>query len=209
MRGTEAQTSIDILRERRRIWESKKILKRLYSRLYGLIADTLRTGKVLELGGGSGNLKEFFPNAISSDILFSPRLDAVLDAHDLPFKNESFDSIVLFDVLHHLNEPGTLFTEADRVLKPNGRIIFMEPYVSWSSFLVYQFLHAEGMAWKVDPFNPVKTHGAKDPFSGNQAVPTLIFEKYLQRLIDNFPRLKVIKKERMDFLLYPLSGGVS
>jgi SAM-dependent methyltransferase len=193
--------------ERRRIWQSKEILKRLYSKWYGLIADALRTGNILELGSGSGNLKEFFPNAISSDILFAPWLDAVLDAHGLPFKDESLDSIVLFDVLHHLNEPALLFGEADRVLKQYGRIILMEPYVSWSSFLVYQFLHREGMTWSVDPFNPVNAQGAKDPFSGNQAVSTLIFEKYWRRFIKNFPRLKVIRKERMDFLMYPLSGG--
>ena len=203
----KAQKTVHILTERQRKWESKKILKRLYARWYSLISRALRTGKVLELGGGSGNLKEFFPNVISSDILLAPWLDAALDAHNLPFKEECLDSIVLFDVLHHLSEPIAFFTEADRVLKPNGRIVFMEPYVSWSSFLVYQFLHAEGMVRNVDPFGPMSGCGGKNPFSGNQAVPTLIFEKYLQRFFDNFPRLKLIRKERMDFLIYPLSGG--
>lgn len=204
---SDGQIYIDILRERRRIWDSKRILKRLYSRWYGLIADALRPGKVLEIGGGSGNLKEFFPNAISSDILFVRWLDAVLDAQHLPFKDKSLDTIVLFDVLHHLRDPSALFTEAERALKPNGRVILMEPYVSWSSFFVYQFLHDEGMAWRVDPFKMSASQRAKNPFSGNQAIPTLMFKKYRHQFIASFPQLKIIREERMDFLIYPLSGG--
>jgi SAM-dependent methyltransferase len=198
---------VDILAERRRIWGSKEILRSLYYKWYKVIADALNSGKTLELGGGSGNLKEFFPDAISSDILFVPWLDAVLDAHDLPFKDRSLDNIVLFDVLHHLLKPTDFFSEAERVLKPGGKIILMEPYISWASFLVYRFLHAEGMVWDIDPLPLGASTGGKDPFSGNQAVPTLIFEKHREEFLQRFSGLKIIREERMDFLLYPLSGG--
>jgi SAM-dependent methyltransferase len=117
---TTAQTSLDILAERRRIWRSKKILDRLYHTWYGLIANALRPGNALELGGGSGNLKGFLPYSISSDILFAPWLDAVLDAHVLPFKDESLHNIVLFDVIHHLAKPARFFSEAERVLTKKG-----------------------------------------------------------------------------------------
>ncbi len=130
----------------------KKIIKKLYRKWYEVIADGLSPGGTLELGGGSGNLKEFFPDTISSDILFASWLDAVLDAHNLPFKDESLDNIVLFDVLHHLVEPAYFFSEAERVLRPKGKIILMEPYISWASFFIYQFLHSEGMVWDTDPF---------------------------------------------------------
>ena len=197
----------DILNERREIWKSKKILRKLYHKWYGAIADVLRPGNILELGGGSGNLKEFFPDTMNSDILFAPWLDSVVDAHDLPFKNNCLDSIVLFDVLHHLIEPATFFYEAERVLRPLGRIVLMEPYISWASFFIYQFLHSESMVWHVDPFNMAGSGKSKNPFYGNQAIPTLIFEKYREQFIRDFPRLKIIKEERMDFFIYPLSGG--
>lgn len=204
---TTARASLDILAERRRIWRSKKILERLYHTWYRLIVNALRPGNSLELGGGSGNLGEFFPDTISSDILFAPWLDAVLDAHVLPFKDESLHNIVLFDVIHHLTEPARFFSEAERVLTKKGRIIAMEPYISWTSFFVYKFLHTEGMVWQIDPFKMSRPEREKDPFHGNQAIPTLIFKKYRERFIKDFPRLKIIREKKTDFVIYPLSGG--
>lgn len=98
-----------ILEERRRVWESKEILRRLYGKWYALIQKVLKPERTLELGGGSGNLRDFLPEAITSDIVFAPWLDAVIDAHAIPFKEESLDNIVLFDVLHHLAAPAVFF----------------------------------------------------------------------------------------------------
>ena len=195
-----------ILKDRRRIWESKEIIRRLYTKWFGRIKEVLKTGRTLELGGGSGNLREFLPHAITSDIVFAPWLDAVMDAQALPFKEESLDNIVLFDVLHHLAAPVLFFRELERVLRPGGRGVMMEPYVSWLSFPVYRFLHAEGMTWDTDPFQD-KQGESKEPFQGNQAIPTLIFEKHKEKYEKSFPRLRIALTEKMDILIYPLSGG--
>ena len=196
----------DILTRRRGIWAAKPILRKLYEKWYGHIQHALKPGRTLELGGGSGNLREFLPEAITSDIVFEPWLDAVMDAHTIPFKDESLDNIVLFDVLHHLARPAVFFHEVERVLRAKGRAIMMEPYVSWLSFPVYQFLHTEGMTWDLDPFLG-QSLKRKGPFEGNQAVPTLIFEKQSSKFLETFPRLKIIQQETMDIFLYPLSGG--
>ena len=201
-----AKRSNTILAERRRIWKSKEIIRRLYCRWYDLIKEALRGGRTLELGGGSGNLKEFLPDAISSDVLFAPWLDAVIDAHKLPFKNDSFNNIVLFDVLHHLSAPLLFFHEAERVLRSKGRLVMMEPCISWASYFVYRFLHAEGMKWNVDPFG-TDSFARKAPFDGNQSIPTLIFEKYRKVFIESFPEMRIIEEKKMDTLIYPLSGG--
>jgi SAM-dependent methyltransferase len=198
--------SQEILGERRKIWTSKPIIQKLYSRWYGHIRKVLRPGRTLELGGGSGNLKEFLPEAITSDIVFEPWLDAVMDAHAIPFKGESLDNIVLFDVLHHLAAPAVFFREAERVLRPGGRAVMMEPYVSWLSFPVYRFLHAEGMTWDTDPFLDQSLE-RKEPFEGNQAIPTLIFQKKRERFLKTFAGLRIVQEKTMDVLLYPLSGG--
>jgi SAM-dependent methyltransferase len=196
----------DLLEERRSVWKSKEVIRRLYLKWYGLIKECLRPGKTLELGGGSGNLSEFLPEAITSDIVFEPWLDAVMDAHFLPFKDDSLENIVLFDVLHHLAAPAIFFCEAERVLRPEGRMVLIEPYVSRLSRPVYRFLHSEGMKWNVDPLQGDPS-GAKEPFQGNQAVPTLLFEKHRGRLLEKVPRLKIVREEKMDTLIYPLSGG--
>ncbi len=196
----------DILAQRREIWTSKPIIQRLYSRWYGHIKKALRPGRTLELGGGSGNLSGLLPEAITSDIVFEPWLDAVMDAHAIPFKEESLDNIVLFDVLHHLAAPVVFFHEVERVLRPRGRAIMMEPYVSWLSYPVYRFLHTEGMKWNTDPFLDQSSEG-KEPFEGNQAIPTLLFEKYREKLFMLFSRLNVIREQKLDSLIYPLSGG--
>jgi len=201
------QQDSHILIERKQIWKSKKILKRLYNHWYRKIGSVLRPGSILEIGGGSGNLKEFFPHAISSDALFTPWADAVIDAHYLPFKNAVLDNIVLFDVLHHLNDPAHFFCEAQKVLKQKGRIVLIEPYVSLASFFIYRFLHSEGLVWNINPFKKGCLDKNKNHFHGNQAIPTLIFDKYKHWFVKDFPGLKIIKKERTDFIIYPLSGG--
>jgi len=196
----------DILSQRREIWAAKPIIRKLYEKWYGYIQQALRPGRTLELGGGSGNLSDFLPEAITSDIVYEPWLDAVMDAHAIPFKTESLDNIVLFDVLHHLAAPADFFHEVERVLKPEGRAVLMEPYVSWVSFFVYRFLHREGMRWEVNPF-AVQNSVGKAPFDGNQAIPTLIFEKHRKEFTEYFPRLRIIQDKKMDSFLYPLSGG--
>jgi SAM-dependent methyltransferase len=196
----------EILSERRETWAAKPIIRKLYERWYGYIQQALRPGRTLELGGGSGNLREFLPEAITSDIVFEPWLDAVMDAHAIPFKEESLDNVVLFDVLHHLAAPAVFFHEVERVLKPRGRTVLMEPYVSWLSGPVYRFLHAEGMTWKTDPFRDQYSE-RKGPFEGNQAIPTLIFKKKREKFLEMFSNLRIVRMETMDVLLYPLSGG--
>ncbi len=196
----------DILAERRAIWAAKPIIRKLYEKWYGCIQQALRPGRTLELGGGSGNLTDFLPEAITSDIVYEPWLDAVMDAHAIPFKEESLDNIVLFDVLHHLAAPAVFFQEVERVLRAKGRAVMMEPYVSWLSFPVYRFLHAEGMEWDTDPFLDQSSE-RKEPFEGNQAVPTLIFQKQKEKFLETCPRLRIIRQETMDLFLYPLSGG--
>jgi len=78
--------------------------------------------------------------------------------------------------------------------------------VSWLSFPVYRFLHAEGMEWDTDPFLDQSSE-RKEPFEGNQAIPTLIFQKNREKFLEKFSGLRIVQEQKMDVLLYPLSGG--
>jgi SAM-dependent methyltransferase len=195
-----------VLEERKAVWASKEILRRLYRRWYDRIARWLLPGRILELGGGSGHLKQSFPEALSTDVVYEPWLDAVLDAHRLPFRAGSFSNVVLFDVLHHLSDMGLFFEEAQRVLQPGGRILLMEPCVSALSYPVYRFLHHEGLSMEADPLAARDASG-KDPFEGNQALPGLLFDRHRSDFSRRFPRLRILCEEKTDFFVYPLSGG--
>ncbi len=116
-----------ILNEHRIVWQDKPVLRAIYADFYRRIIAACRPGLSLEIGGGSGNLKDFASEVISTDVVPTPWLDAAADAQALPFGEESFTNIVMVDVLHHIERPRRFFAEAERVLRPGGRII--EPFL--------------------------------------------------------------------------------
>ena len=67
------------------------------------------------------------------------------DAHNLPFKTDTFDSIVSFEVIEHLKNPLLFLTYCRDVLKDKGRIILttpnplMYPFIKLLSF--FGFIH--------------------------------------------------------------------
>ncbi len=171
------------------------------------MASQLVQGNTLELGGGTGNFKEFAPNVISSDIVPSPWIDVVVDAQDMPFENQSFDNIVMFDVLHHIENVTLFFNEALRVLTPGGRIIMMEPYISMASWPVYHFLHPEPVDFNQDPLVWVEPSPNRQPFDANQAFATILFERNFKQFQERYPQFIKVYHRRMSFFGYPLSGG--
>jgi len=49
------------------------------------------------------------------------------DAHTLPFDHNTFDLLVALHLIEHLREPEKFFSEAKRVLKPEGLLIIATP----------------------------------------------------------------------------------
>lgn len=58
----------------------------------------------------------------------------------LPFKDNSFDSVILFDVIEHVKNPLKMIKECKRVLKKNG-ILYAEftPYYSIAGHHLYDY----------------------------------------------------------------------
>jgi SAM-dependent methyltransferase len=196
-----------LLLEHRRVWESKRALRTVYEHYYREVVRACQPGRTLEVGGGTGNLKGFMPDVISSDVQESAWLDVVADAQRLPFAPASFANIVMFDVLHHIERPRLFLEEAARILKPHGRVIVCEPAITPVSYWFYRHFHPEPVCLKVDPLARAKPTQSRDPWDSNQAIPTLIFGRESQRLARLMPSLRIHAVRRFGFFAYPLSGG--
>jgi ubiquinone/menaquinone biosynthesis C-methylase UbiE len=101
-------------------------------------------GSVLELGAGTGANLELYPEAVEELVLTEPdphmtkRLRAKLagagyetkvveaPAERLPFDDSSFDTAVVTLVLCTVPNPQAALAEIARVLKPGGRLLFLE-----------------------------------------------------------------------------------
>ena len=199
--------SDEILRRHQMVWQEKPVLRMLYGEWYQEIAGWLQPGRTLEVGGGTGNLKECAPSVICTDIVSLPWLDAVVDAQRLPFTSGSFANIVLFDTLHHLESVRYFFDESLRVLQPGGRVIIMDPYISVCSWPVYHFLHPEPVDFDQDPLALSPGNPGRKPFDANQAISTILFERSSRRFQALYPTLRKLHHHRLAFFAYPLSGG--
>ncbi|MEQ9349301.1 MAG: class I SAM-dependent methyltransferase, partial [Alphaproteobacteria bacterium] len=169
-------------------------------------------GPVLEVGGGTGNLRHALQSTvpgpvISMDVQTAPWLDAAADAHRLPFADASFAAIVLFDVLHHLERPRLFLREAARVLWPGGRLIMVEPAITPLSYPFYAWLHPEPVVMADDPLADGDLSPGRDPWHANQAYPTLLAGRHRRRLAEAVPDLRLDEVRRFALLAYPLSGG--
>ena len=199
--------SREILIKHRMVWNKKASLRAVYHDFYRRLTAQLVPGSVLEVGGGSGNFKEFYPAAYSTDIVETPWIDQVCDAQKLPFADGFFSNIIGIDILHHIEKPKLFFLEAQRVLRSGGRLILLEPGVTPVSYIFYKLFHAEPMDFSADPFSDDLPQSDKKPFDSNQAIPELVFGKFFNRFRAEVPGFELLQKKYFALWAYPLSGG--
>lgn len=92
-------------------------------------------GKVLDVGCGVGDFIGFYKNAVGVDInpetveyCVNKGLTAFLMHLDkLPFGESTFNTVILDNVLEHLENPTVLLREIRRVLTPDGTFIVGVP----------------------------------------------------------------------------------
>jgi len=118
--------------------------KRIYpecarSYLEGCIEKLNKDSAVLDLGGGTGVLTEIAygfnpsPQYIVSDpsigmLKHSPNFSqkVLSKAENLPFKDESFDCVMIGEALHHFKNIDKSLNEIHRVLKHNGTLFIFD-----------------------------------------------------------------------------------
>jgi SAM-dependent methyltransferase len=187
--------------------------------MYGLLNEEIsklsNNARIIELGSGPG-VSAFFlknKNILHTDLLSwedsNVEIRSQIDAHSLPFQDNNFEAVFAVDTLHHLSDPITAIKEMERVLTTEGKIIFIEPFVSFLSYPIYKIFHHEETSWTFskDGFHEVVSELAGD---GDQGIPKFVFsnKKVLSELMANSNIAKIQIKLFAPFSFFA-TGGLS
>ena len=97
-------------------------------KVWGIIRRNLQ-GFTLDLGSFDGLIVAPHKNAIGLDIKPTESYVPLVvgDMHNLPLKNEVFDTVSICHTLEHSEKPEAVLEEVKRVLKNNGKCIIVVP----------------------------------------------------------------------------------
>jgi ubiquinone/menaquinone biosynthesis C-methylase UbiE len=115
---------------------------------------------LLDLGTGTGRMLEIFGPAVERGLGIDMSLDMLLlardrleraglrhcsvrqgDIYDLPLERDSFDAVILHQVLHFLDDGARAVAEAARVLRPGGSLLIVDFAPHEQEFLREQYAH--------------------------------------------------------------------
>jgi SAM-dependent methyltransferase len=189
-----------------RTWERKPSLRALYAHWFELIAARLASpGPSVELGCGCGALGRHLGHVLRSDNVATPWCDLVADGKRLPFRSGSLGNVLFMDVIHHVARPLDVLAECQRVLRPGGRVVLLEPAISAFGRFVYGVLHHEG----VDMAYDVERPAPDDALFANGGIPTLLFGGRAEVWRGVAPELRLVEKTALTGPSYLLTGGFS
>jgi ubiquinone/menaquinone biosynthesis C-methylase UbiE len=115
---------------------------------------------LLDLGTGTGRMLEMFGSGIERGLGIDLSLDMLLiardrleraglrhcsvrqgDIYDLPLGDDTFDAVILHQVLHFLDDGARAVAEAARVLRPGGSLLVVDFAPHEQEFLREQYAH--------------------------------------------------------------------
>lgn len=192
----------------REIIKSKPFLKKIYLEWYNVLKEETKqynASEILEIGSGGGFLDEVIPGIITSDILPLPHCKMTFSAEKMPLPDKSLSAIVMLNVFHHIPKPHLFLKEAERVLKPGGKIVMIEPGNTLFSRFIYKNFHHELFdekgEWEIESTGPMSC--------SNQALPYIYFERDYKKFKSEFSSLDVKNITYHSPIRYIISGGVS
>lgn len=174
--------------------------------LFEILNNEIFQGKsVLEIGSGAGqfikSVKYYFnnlncyacdlsKNAIKELSTNKQIKSLVAKGENLPFKDESFDIIIFFDLLEHLKDPILLLIEIKRILKKDG-ILHCQIPIENNKYTLEFILRKFGIG-----------KGLKEKYCGHMQQFNL---KDIKKLLDN-TNFTIIRLHRSSFILHQAIG---
>lgn len=115
--------------------------KKTLEQMHRLIVENSRTLKVLDLGCGYKPFQSFFPSEqyVGVDMSVNSFADVIADNHNLPFKNNTFDVIIITEVLEHCDNEYQVINELRRVAKPKALVYLTLPFIFPLHGIPYDF----------------------------------------------------------------------
>lgn len=104
---------------------------------FASVAPAHVTGRLLDIGCGlkpyGAMFAPYVTEHVGVDHPDSPHSRASVDilatAYDIPLPDASFDTILMSEVLEHLEQPAEALAECFRLLKPGGKLLLSTPMV--------------------------------------------------------------------------------
>ncbi len=129
-------------------------------------------GKLLDIGCGNNRLVKEYGNGVGIDVYKWDKTVVIYDGKNLPFENNSFDTITFLASLNYIPEREKLVSEAYRVLKDKGKVVvtMINPVLGYIGHKIWWYGEDKkrGMAegergglWNRDVINMFKKNGFK------------------------------------------------
>jgi len=149
-------------------------------------------GKLLDLGCGQAPMHEFYSKYVSNiccadwenSLHDQSFIDVFCDlSQKLIFDSNSFDTIILSDVINHLEEPELALKEIHRILKPGGILLLSTPFLYNLNEEPFDFGR-----YSIHKFNSwAKKFGFEIVYEKVFGGLADVFEHFTLRIISRFP----------------------
>lgn len=170
----------------------------------------IEIGKIIvELGSGNRHLRD---DVINVDLFPFPNVDIITDISKTPFCDASIDYIVLDTVLEHVPEPYTVIKEIYRILKPEGHVICIAPWIfPYHGYPKNYFnISKDGLEFLFRDFSECKIEMDMGPTSALTNIVSEYFaialsgkHKIVYSLVKGFILLPIFLFKYLDIFWYP------
>jgi SAM-dependent methyltransferase len=136
-------------------------------------------GMLLDLGAGNQPFKEWYSplaeRCVAVDVAPAPGVDVLSLAAPLPFRSETFDTVLCTSVLEHVHDAEAAVSEIVRILKPGGRVLVTVPFLYPTHEAPYDFWRTTHWGLR----SVLTRHGLEVDSLAAQGGPLLLVTHYL------------------------------